>query len=358
MTNYTGRGLIQPLVGGDTAAWGGYLNNDLGYITQMFGSVLELSVTSGATLTTTQTQNGVIRFTGTLTSNVVVTFPNTGPGGLGSGSGVWWIDNRTVNTGTNNYYVKVQLASGSNATIGLPQGVVTPIRVESGTDGSGTSYPGVSFVNAPTPGTYWDYGSATVPNWFNGCTTDGSTVQYPWLVCDGSTYSVSLYPYLAAILGTTFGGNGITTFGVPDLGNRARVSIKSSSPRLTTAVSGIDGSVLGSGASTSESTTLSSTQIPAHQHNVYLNDPGHNHVERVGQQGAGSSSGLVLATQNNPANQVSTFDSTAVNTTGMTIGPASGAGATGNITAANTGGGGAHTNVQPTLVSGLTFIKT
>lgn len=329
MSTTNSRGLIIPQVGSDTGAWGGYLNSDLGYITQMFGTVFETSVTSGATLTTTQTQNGVIRFTGTLTSNVDVSFPNV--------SGVWQIDNRT----TGNYYVRVKMATGSNQTIGLPQGVVTPIRVESGTDGSGTSYPGVSFVNGPSPGTYWDYSSGTAPVWFNGCTSDGTTPQLPWLVCDGTVYNKSDYPYLFAILGGTWGGNGVTTFATPDLRNRVRVPVMSSGPRLTSAVSGIDGSTVGSGGSTVESTTLTTSQIPSHSHTATSTDSGHTHnIQGYGsgyasgnKPGGGSTAGLVtFVTDTGNANITTTI--------------------------ANTGGGTAHTNVQPTIVSGLTFIKT
>lgn len=335
MTNYTGRGLIKPLVGGDVASWGDYLNNDFGYITQMFGAVLEISVTSGAALTTTQTQNGVIRFLGTLTNNVEVSFPNTGPGGSGSGSGIWWIDNRT----TGNYYVRIKTATGSNPTIGVPQGVITPIRIESGTDGSGTTYPGASFVNAPLPGTYWDYGSGTTPVWFGGCTSDGTTAQLPWLACDGTVYNKSDYPYLGAILGNTFGGNGATTFGVPDLRNRVRVSVMSSGARLTSALSNIDGTVVGSGGSTSEGTILSVNQMPSHNHGGSTGNPTTNPLIPNGASNApgGQTSGYVPTNSSNILlpylpNHVHTISSQ--------------------------GGDAAHTNVQPTIVSGLTFIKT
>ena len=37
MATTTNLGLIQPTVGGDTDAWGGYLNSDLGYIDALFG---------------------------------------------------------------------------------------------------------------------------------------------------------------------------------------------------------------------------------------------------------------------------------------------------------------------------------
>lgn len=41
-----------------------------------------------------------------------------------------------------------------------------------------------------------------------------------WLLCDGTIYNSVDYPDLAAKLGTTYGGNGTTTFGVPDLISR------------------------------------------------------------------------------------------------------------------------------------------
>lgn len=41
-----------------------------------------------------------------------------------------------------------------------------------------------------------------------------------WLLCDGSTVNVADYPRLFAILGTTFGGDGVTTFGLPNVADR------------------------------------------------------------------------------------------------------------------------------------------
>jgi len=81
-----------------------------------------------------------------------------------------------------------------------------------------------------------------------------------------------------------------------------------------------------------ETTTLTAAQIPAHSHPNSLNDPGHSHTVTVktsnypAQPGGDNSAG-------NGASAVST--STA--TTGITI-----------TNANNTGGGGAHTNMQPT----------
>ena len=38
-----------------------------------------------------------------------------------------------------------------------------------------------------------------------------------WYVCHGQTLSIVQYEALFALIGTTYGGNGITTFNLPDL---------------------------------------------------------------------------------------------------------------------------------------------
>lgn len=43
-----------------------------------------------------------------------------------------------------------------------------------------------------------------------------AAVPAGWLVCDGTVYSIADYPELAAKIGNTYGGDGVTTFAVPD----------------------------------------------------------------------------------------------------------------------------------------------
>ena len=38
-----------------------------------------------------------------------------------------------------------------------------------------------------------------------------------WIPCDGRLVSVELYPALFQLIGTTYGGDGQTTFGVPNV---------------------------------------------------------------------------------------------------------------------------------------------
>lgn len=44
----------------------------------------------------------------------------------------------------------------------------------------------------------------------------GTLVPQGWLLCDGSTYSISQYNDLYQVIGTTYGGDGINTFKVPN----------------------------------------------------------------------------------------------------------------------------------------------
>jgi microcystin-dependent protein len=78
-----------------------------------------------------------------------------------------------------------------------------------------------------------------------------------WTYCAGQTMAISSNTALFSILGTTYGGNGTTTFGIPDL--RGRVAIGAGSG------SGLTPRTLGEmgGAPT---TTISLLQMPAHIH--------------------------------------------------------------------------------------------
>ena len=73
-----------------------------------------------------------------------------------------------------------------------------------------------------------------------------------WALCNGQFLPINQNQALFALLGTTYGGNGQTTFALPDL--RGRVAIHSGS-----------GHTLGERAG-SESVTLSIQQLPTHNH--------------------------------------------------------------------------------------------
>jgi microcystin-dependent protein len=87
----------------------------------------------------------------------------------------------------------------------------------------------------------------------------GNFAPKTWAFCQGQVLSIASNTALFSILGTTYGGNGQTTFGLPDL--RGRVAIGAGQgPGLTQRVLGEM-----SGTSTN---TLTLQQIPAHTHAI------------------------------------------------------------------------------------------
>ncbi len=77
-----------------------------------------------------------------------------------------------------------------------------------------------------------------------------------WLFCDGSLLPISEYEVLFNLIGTTYGGDGIETFAVPDL--RGRVPIH-------TGNNGVSTYVIGEAAGV-EQVTLTLNQLPVHNH--------------------------------------------------------------------------------------------
>lgn len=68
----------------------------------------------------------------------------------------------------------------------------------------------------------------------------GNFAPRSWAFCDGQLLPISQYTALFSLLGTMYGGDGRTTFGLPDL--RGRVPIhKGSGPGLSTRTQGSKG---------------------------------------------------------------------------------------------------------------------
>ncbi len=99
----------------------------------------------------------------------------------------------------------------------------------------------------------------------------GSYAPLGWHLCDGSILSISENEVLYTLLGTTYGGDGQTTFALPDLRGRVPIGQGRSSTTGTNYA-------LGQQAGT-ESVTLMSNQMPVHSHTpmasslVTSNDP-------------------------------------------------------------------------------------
>ncbi len=134
-----------------------------------------------------------------------------------------------------------------------------------------------------------------------------------WASCDGSLLSISENATLFQLVGTTYGGDGQTTFGLPDL--RGRVAIHQGSAQGETFAMGQTGGA--------EEVTLLDSEIPTHSHSI----------------------GAVSADGNSPTPGGAVF---AASSAGQYAPVASATGAMGDMVSA-TGGSQPHTNLQPFL---------
>jgi microcystin-dependent protein len=140
-----------------------------------------------------------------------------------------------------------------------------------------------------------------------------------WMNCDGNTLPISQYQALFSLLGTTYGGNGVSTFMLPDL--RGTVPVGGFNPAQGQSPFPV---ALGQTGGV-ETVTLDQTQNPAHTHALNADTGAGNAVFSV--------NGLFAATD--PAKSYA--NPAPGQTVALGGGPASSVGGT------------AHTNIQPYL---------
>jgi len=80
-----------------------------------------------------------------------------------------------------------------------------------------------------------------------------------WALCQGQALPISENAALFSLIGTTFGGDGVTTFALPDLRGRVAVG-QGQGPGLANYVQGQSGGA--------ESVGLTTGQAPAHSHTM------------------------------------------------------------------------------------------
>ncbi len=156
-----------------------------------------------------------------------------------------------------------------------------------------------------------------------------------WQVCDGSPVSRTDFAALFSVIGTTWGiGDGTTTFNLPNLIDRFLVGA---------------GAAPVGGTGGNASVTLTTGQLPAHNHGV--NDPGHIHA--VTDPGHVHTS-LVAASTNTTGTNT---DSAVAGNTGSALTGLSVNSHTTGITTNNTGSGDAVPTVPP-FAAAIWIIKT
>jgi microcystin-dependent protein len=152
-----------------------------------------------------------------------------------------------------------------------------------------------------------------------------------WMVCNGQTLPISEYETLFNLIGTTYGGDGQSTFQLPGLGGRVPIH-QGQGAGLSNYFIGQSGGV--------EDVTLTIQQIPNHMHPLLANT--------TSASASTPAANTILATENvnNGTNNPYTYVPYNAATPNQVTMP--------NSSIAQTGGSQPHSNVQPVLA--LTYV--
>jgi microcystin-dependent protein len=209
-----------------------YFYNGSSWVYVINAGTATLPVSAGGTGVTTLSSNALI--TGNGTSAVGTIAPGTSGKILYSNGTNWLAGSTTVgNTG-----------SGTAISVLQPYSVITYGIATYGL------YPSFSGADPYMGEIYtFAYGDGRVPSGY--------------MKCDGSTLSIGSYAALFSLLGTAYGGNGTTTFGLPDL--RGRI------PLGAGRIDGLGTTYSPGGKSGAESVSLTTGNMPSHNHTITYN---------------------------------------------------------------------------------------
>jgi microcystin-dependent protein len=237
-------GLLMQGTGNNSNSWGDNLNNFVfAYLEQAIAGYVGKTLAGGAaTLTAAQHRAGMIEFTGTLSSNATVTVDNS--------SKRW----RFFNNTTGNYVVLVKTAAGN--PIEIPQGTHKDVVC----DGNDNLYR----LDADKVGNLIHHAGSTAP--------PGT------MACSGGTYVRADHPDLFSRIGTTWGaGNGVTTAGLPNFTDTNRFLRAAGGSLAVGSYQASQNKAHTHTASGTTTVTGTTDSQGAHQHDVFLKDPGHKH---------------------------------------------------------------------------------
>lgn len=289
------------------------------------GMVRNTTAVANAAGSTTQVQfnsSGAMAASANLTFNgttlTVAGLTNSGNTVLGDAGG----DTLTINS--NAMAIPNTLNVGSNTLYLSPSGT----QVGIGTTTVGSNMLTVAGTVASTAGGFVFPDSTTQTTAVTAPAASmmvfaGASAPSGWLLCFGQAISRTTYATLFSAVSTTYGiGDGSTTFNLPDMRGRVAAGADnmggSAAGRLTSTTMSPDGNTLSATGGT-QTHTLITAEMPSHTHALSDAYPGVN-TGGSWQQNGGAYGGSISS-----------------------IG--------------STGGGGAHLNVQPTLVLNY-IIKT
>jgi microcystin-dependent protein len=252
----------------------------------------------------------------------------TGPSGSAGPSGQIAVGTTsTLSPGSNATVSNTGTSTSAVFNFGIPAGATGATGATGAVGPPGPSAVSANAGNVATLGT--DNLILVPPQLPTGAVLDfaGSSAPTGFLLCDGTVYNISAYPTLGALLGNIYGGNGTTTFAVPDC--RSRVSIGSGQGTGLTnrALASLGGEethplTIAELASHTHVQNAHTHVQDAHDHNVYYQTNAAAGSTGTGVSGSGTFAGA-LTTLTTATNQ----NFTAVNQ--------------------NTGSGTGHNNMQP-----------
>ena len=157
-----------------------------------------------------------------------------------------------------------------------------------------------------------------------------------WALCAGQLLPINQYTAVFSLLGTMYGGNGTTNFGLPDL--RSRVPVGAG--QGTGLSSYLPGQVGGS-----ENVTLTTPMLAAHTHTATVTglSAAAPAVTSAGTTNQPSSSVVLAAPTDAARNPINLYSNAAPN---QSLAPGTGSG---SVSVASAGGGQPHSNIQPYL---------
>lgn len=172
------KALEQPARGDDVGTWDTPVNGNMDIIDRSFGQTATIVLAgSDYVLASSEYQCVFIQLTGILTASVSVVLPQ-----LGS---FYVFQNLTTGGSGQGFQVILTTNVAFSHGIAAPPGAPFMINC----DGIDTRY-----VGGPTVGVIVNHIGTSLPSWMQNCTVK------PYLLCDGSGFSASLYPGLYKLI--------------------------------------------------------------------------------------------------------------------------------------------------------------